>query len=165
MANPSRLFCVLMLLLLAGCAGDREEFRTPHARGYHAGEPEQCVPFARRMSGIELRGDAYSWWDKASPAYERGHYPLEGAVLVLSRTKKLPRGHLAVVTNVINQRFIEVAHSNWGNDKESRSVVYEAMRVEDISTKNNWSQLRFWNHEADQFGFPYPARGFIYPRR
>jgi hypothetical protein len=26
----------------------------------------QCVPFARAASGIQIFGDAWTWWDKAS---------------------------------------------------------------------------------------------------
>lgn len=41
----------------------------------------QCVPYARIVSGVEIRGDALTWWDQAAAQYQRGHEPKKGAVL------------------------------------------------------------------------------------
>ena len=41
----------------------------------------QCVPFARQSSGIQLYGDALSWWDQAAGRYARGRQPKVGAVM------------------------------------------------------------------------------------
>ena len=41
----------------------------------------ECVPFARAASGIQLYGDAWTWWTAADGKYERGTKPREGAVL------------------------------------------------------------------------------------
>jgi hypothetical protein len=62
----------------------------------------------------------------------------------------------------VNHRQIYVTHSNWGNDRHSRRVLYHAMLVEDISRANDWTNVRFWNQEKNVFGFPYTAHGFIY---
>jgi hypothetical protein len=43
----------------------------------------QCVPFARQMSGIEIRGNAETWWYQAEGRYERGQTPREGSVLAM----------------------------------------------------------------------------------
>lgn len=126
-------------------------------------KPEQCVPYARRMSGIEIFGDAHSWWNQAAAQnYPRGQRPAPGAVLVLPRTKKMTHGHVAVVKDVIDSRNINVTHTNWGNTRETRRAIYHSMRVQDISTNNDWSRVRFWNAHDDVFGFPYAANGFIY---
>lgn len=126
-------------------------------------KPEQCVPYARRISGIELFGDAHSWWNKAAAQnYPRGQRPAPGAVLVLPRTKKMTHGHVAVVKDVIDSRNINVTHTNWGNNRETRRALYHSMRVQDISTNNDWSRVRFWNAHDNVFGFPYAANGFIY---
>lgn len=154
------LWMMALLLVVAGCAS--YDFNTPYASGRIAREAEQCVPFARRVSGIDLRGDAHSWWHKASPHYKRGNRPQAGAVLVLSKTPKLRRGHLAVVKRVVNDREIDVTHTNWGSNKKTRAVIYDSMRVQDVSPKNDWTRLRFWNREANTFGLPYAAKGFIY---
>ena len=64
----------------------------------------QCVPYARFMSGIGLRGDAWTWWDKASGIYARGNYPEPGAVLSFPGIDRMPLGHVAVVTQVLSAR-------------------------------------------------------------
>jgi surface antigen len=78
-----------------------------------ADEPEQCVPYARRISGITLYGDAWTWWDQAIEVdLDRGEEPRRGAVLVLDRTSRLSHGHLAVVVTVVDDREIVVSQSN-----------------------------------------------------
>ena len=32
----------------------------------------QCVPFARLMSGIQIFGDAHTWWQQAAGRYQTG---------------------------------------------------------------------------------------------
>lgn len=149
-----------MLFLLTACAGG-ERFQSPYAAGYYASSPMQCVPYARQQSGIQLYGDAHTWWYQAEPRYRRSYYPSPGSVLVLSRTPRMTHGHLAVVRRVINNRQIDVTHSNWGSDSSSRRVIYQLMRVEDVSPQNNWSMVRFWNKDIGSFGFPYATSGFI----
>lgn len=152
-----------MLLLLAGCAGKHGRFDSPYASGRYVDEPVQCVPYAREISGLQLRGDAYTWWNQAMPRYGQGNVPEAGAVLVLAKTKRLRYGHVAVVKRVVDTRHIDVAHSNWGSDKATRSMIYESMRAEDVSARNDWSSVRFWNYHINAYGFPYSALGFIYP--
>lgn len=123
------------------------------------------MPYARRVSGVQIRGDAHTWWDQAAGVYARGPAPAPGAILTLARTPRLKSGHLAVVQNLLGPRDITVTHANWGDDMASRRIVYESMRVQDASPANDWTQVRFWNREAGQFGFPYPVQGFIYPVR
>ena len=164
--NALRITLLLCLaLILSACAtptGTKVTAAEPSfASGVMLAEPVQCVPYARQVSGIQIRGDAHSWWDQAAPG-KRGPAPKPGAVLVLARTGKMTSGHVAVVKDVLGPRLINVTHSNWGNDRESRRVLYHSMRVEDISANNDWTRVRFWNAEKNCFGFPYAARGFIY---
>lgn len=154
MKNMHRFLILLCMLVVTGCSGSRFS-------GFGSSQV-QCVPYARERSGIEIYGDAYSWWDRAAPRYARGHKPRPGAVLVLARTKQMPHGHVAVVQRIVNSREIEVAHTNWGSDAKSRRKVYEAMTVVDVSPRNDWSSVRFWYYDTGSFGFPYAARGFIY---
>ena len=44
----------------------------------------QCVPFARRESGVEIYGNANTWWRQAVGRYETTEEPSEGAVMVVS---------------------------------------------------------------------------------
>jgi hypothetical protein len=161
------------LILLAGCATPNAP-STPVAVPVPPVEPglplaqlqayavkpaigTECVPYARGRSGIGIKGDAYTWWDTAAGHYQRGSLPLAGAVLVLRKTDRLRRGHLAVVTAVVGPREVRVDHANWQPD-----ALITGMAVIDVSPANDWSQLRFWNKDARMWGRIYPAAGFIY---
>jgi surface antigen len=117
-----------------------------------------CVLYARAASAIDIRGDAYTWWDASAGRYLRGSQPEPGAVLVLAKTDRLRLGHVAVVRQVLGDRDILVDHSNWVPGR-----IITSMEVRDVSPTNDWSELRFFNRSAGAFGATYPAYGFIYP--
>lgn len=117
----------------------------------------QCVPYARMVSGINLRGDAYTWWTGATGLYQRGAAPTPGAVLVLAQTGRLRSGHVAVVRQVISSREILVDHANWTPGR-----VTNGQSVYDVSPANDWTMPRFYNADAGVYGSVYPAYGFIY---
>ncbi len=119
----------------------------------------QCVHYARRHSRIEIRGDAWTWWDKAEGRYTRGDKPAVGSVLVLKR-KGASRGHLAVVTRVVNDREVVASHANWLN----KGRIHVDTPIRDVSPDNDWSAVRVWYTPANVLGkSTYPAYGFIYP--
>lgn len=136
--------------LFLDITGPRSSRESPYAT-------MQCVPYARLVSGINLRGDAYSWWHSAEGIYQRGAAPAPGAVLVLAQTERLRSGHVAVVRQVIGAREILVDHANWipGHVTNGQSVY-------DVSPANDWTMPRFYNDEAGVYGGVYPAYGFIY---
>jgi surface antigen len=159
------LLCTL-LLLAAGCAGTvpRQEGLDPDlvARAVQeadalnaAGRRVWCVPFARNASGIEIRGNAGTWWSKAKDGFARGHEPVVGAVMAFSATRKLPLGHVAVVSDVVSEREIRIDHANW-----HRSKVSLGMAVIDVSESNDWSAVRVESN-PDTFGRIYSIDGFI----
>ncbi len=150
-----------LLLLLAACGPSG--FSGPGATGRYSSSIVQCAPYAREVSGVQIRGTAGDWWQAAAGRYQRGNVPARGAVLVLRRSSKNPSGHVAVVKEIMNARLINVTHSNWGNNSSNRRIIYDSMRVEDVSPQNNWTSVRFFNPEVNNFGLPYPAYGFIYP--
>jgi hypothetical protein len=141
--------------------------QAPSADGIHPyqGELMQCVPYAREVSGIDITGDAWSWWDSADGKYQRGHQPRFMSVLVLSRTDRLKLGHVAVVVDVLGPREIRVTHANFGSDPIGRRIIYDSMPAIDVSPGNDWSVVRFWNYQAKAWGITYQASGFIYPER
>lgn len=147
-----------MLVFLAACSSVQDAGQ-PY---YRIKTQTQCVPYARDVSGIQIRGDAHTWWRQAEGRYERGAQPRVGAVMVLSKTQRLKYGHVAVVTKVIDSRNIEVTHANWGGDRHTRTVVYKAMPVKDVSSNNDWSKARFWHYPSSTYGSVYPNSGFIY---
>ena len=123
--------------------------------------PLQCVPYARELSGIDLRGDAWTWWGRAEGSYARGAAPRPGAVLVLSKTRRLRLGHLAVVAEVRGSRDIIVHQANWLNGGE----IHRYTPVRDVSRNNDWSEVRVWYTPGRVFGArTYAAYGFIYPK-
>ena len=64
------------------------------------GQRVWCVPYARNLSGIEIRGNAKDWWGKARSTFERGSEPVVGAVMSFRATRGMPLGHVAVVSDV-----------------------------------------------------------------
>ena len=41
----------------------------------------QCVPYARRVTGVQIYGDAHTWWSQAEGRYAKGSVPKVGAVM------------------------------------------------------------------------------------
>lgn len=119
----------------------------------------QCVAFARADSGIELTGNAVNWWDNAEGVYDRGLRPETGSVLSFRANGHMRLGHVAVVSDVVDSRTIEVDHSHWG----SRGISH-AMSVIDVSENNDWSAVRVEVGHTGTYGGIYPTHGFIYAR-
>jgi len=124
------------------------------------GRKTQCVPFARELSGVNIRGNANKWWDKAAGLYTRSSAPSDGSVLVLRGYRTDRRGHVAVVKEIVSDRMIIVDHANWFNDGK----LYLNSPVIDVSESNDWTQVRVWNTRTNQFGSRvYKVKGFILP--
>ena len=123
----------------------------------------QCAPFARLFSGIQLFGDAYSWWQQAVGKYERGVTPREGAVLVFKAAAGMRVGHVATVSKVISDRIIKVTHANWSIIAGHRGQVERDVTVVDASPNNDWSRVKVWYAPIHDVGtHAYPVYGFIY---
>lgn len=174
--NAGRLAALFVSgMILAGCGG--ASYSQPGAVARLAGPEEvrsgainprivsgskrlQCVPYARWRSKVAIRGDAWTWWDNARGRYRRGAQPAVGAVLVLKRKGRGGRGHLAVVTRVLNDREIVVDHANWLN----RGRIHKDTAVRDVSAANDWSAVKVWYTPGRQYGrTTYYPNGFIYP--
>ena len=119
-----------------------------------------CVLYARNASGIALVGDAWQWWDLATNIYARGGVPEPGSVLAFRANERMPLGHVAVVTRVVNNREIEIDHANWAAGGVTRGVP-----VVDVSANNDWTAVRVSLGSANSFGNIYPTYGFIYDRQ
>ena len=167
---PGLLWGLLLALLLAGCA---ERAPTPAALAPPPSAPPvvlippapqgftYCVPYARLVTGVELFGDAWTWWQAAADRYGRGSTPAPGAILVFKRTDRLQFGHVSVVTEVVGPREIRVTHANWGYAGKARGQVDRDVSIIDASPNNDWSEVRVWN--GGSYGRVYPAHGFVYP--
>lgn len=120
---------------------------------------QQCVPFARAASGVEIYGDANTWWVQAAGRYPRSSSPAPGSVLVLRGYHTNARGHVAVVGAVVSERVIRVDHANWLNGGETSLSV----PVMDVSPANDWSEVRVWHIPGGHWGGrAYQAEGFIH---
>ena len=53
----------------------------------------QCAPYAREISGIQIFGNANTWWSQAAGKYERGNTPKVGSVLAFASFGRMPLGH------------------------------------------------------------------------
>jgi surface antigen len=124
----------------------------------------QCVPFARLISGIQIFGDAWTWWQQAAGRYETGFTPRAGAVLCFKPTARMRLGHVAVVSQVLTDRVVQITHANWSPIEGSRGKVEKDVTVIDVSADGDWSQVKVWyDPNRDLGGSTYATHGFIYP--
>jgi len=123
-------------------------------------KPLQCVPYARAHSGVNIFGDAYTWWEKSQGVYPHSQDPKLRSVMMLTGYAGPNRAHLAVVSSVISSREIRIDHANWFND----GAIYLDDPVRDVSADNDWSEVRVWNIRSQSWGTrTYLVRGFIGP--
>jgi hypothetical protein len=124
-----------------------------------------CVPYARSVTGMEISGNGREWWHNAAGRYARGQRPEAGSILSFPGSGGMSRGHVAVVSRVLNPRIIEIDHANWGGPGIPRGTVMRNIRVLDVSDDNSWTTVRVqtgW--DSTTFGREYPTHGFIHNR-
>ncbi|MBX3593034.1 CHAP domain-containing protein [Sphingomonas sp.] len=119
----------------------------------------QCVPYARMVSGIEIYGNALTWWSQAEGKYERGREPVAGSVMSFAPTARMKLGHVAMVSKVISDREVLLTHANWSR----RGGVEKNVIAIDVSDKGDWSRVKVWFAGNNGLGSSvYPVNGFIY---
>ncbi len=156
MRVQARLFCLAALAALSACAS--HSGRSLQA-GSSRSESIECAPYARRVSGIQLSGDAADWWEGAAGRYRRSGQPSAGSVLVFRRSARLPHGHVSVVTATRSPREITVTQANWVHGRIARSEP-----VVDVSGANDWTAVRVWWEPSGLLGTTiYPTFGFVAP--
>lgn len=137
-----------------------------HAKASHKSSSSpylQCVTFARQLTGMQIFGDAWTWWEKATGKYDEGHAPKPGAVLVFRPQGKMRLGHVAVVSQIITDRYIQVTHANWSPINGRRGQVEDHVNVLDVSDKGDWSKVKVWYGPLNDLGTTvYTTYGFIY---
>jgi hypothetical protein len=184
---PGRRSCLAALLLLPACGGYTGlEYRgvsapAPVADSFRAWRPDlaraglagrlgapdpsaECVPFARTLSGIEIFGDAWTWWDQAAGRFARGRAPEVGSIMVFRVSEEMPFGHVAVVTAVLGPRSLLVSHRNWAGGLEKGRIDLHRP-VEDASPRNDWSRVRVWHAATGRLGpGAHSLAGFVHAR-
>ena len=123
----------------------------------------QCVPYAREVSGIQIFGDAHTWWDQAAGRYERGNAPKVGAVMAFRPHRNMQLGHVAAVSRVVDSRTVLLRHANWSPINGRRGQVENDVKAIDVSPDNDWSRVRVWYAPLGDLGTTvWPVNGFIY---
>jgi surface antigen len=131
--------------------------------GAHAEDYWQCAAFARVFSGIQIVGDAWTWWEKATGHYLKGQTPQAGAVLVFKPQGAMRLGHVAVVTQVLTDRIIQVTHANWSRIDGARGKIEQNVTVVDISPAGDWTEVKVWYDPLRDLGTTsYATYGFVY---
>lgn len=126
----------------------------------------QCVPYARERSGVQIYGEARTWWDQAAGRYKRGTTPRRGAVMTFQPTGSMVLGHVAAVSRVIDSRTVLLDHANWSPINGRRGQIERDVRAVDVSPANDWSQVRVWYAPLGELGTTaWPVAGFIYNDR
>ena len=134
--------------------------------GTHLPPYLQCVPHARQVSGIQIYGDAWTWWNQADGRYARGYKPKVGAVMALRPHGNSRLGHVAAVSRIIDSRTILIRHANWSPIDGRRGQIEDNVRVVDVSEANDWSEVRIWYAPIGALGGSHwPVQGFIYPAK
>lgn len=126
----------------------------------------QCVPYAREVSGIQIRGDAWTWWDQAEGKYARGYRPKVGAVMAFKPYGKMELGHVAAVSRIVDSRTVLLRHANWSPIDGRRGQIEDNVEAVDVSPDNDWSEVRVWFAPIQGLGGTHwPVQGFIYPAK
>ena len=124
----------------------------------------QCVPYARQISGIQIYGDAHSWWQQADGKYAKGKRPAPGAVMAFKPYRSMQLGHVAAVSKVLDSRRVLLDHANWSPINGRKGQIERNVLAEDVSAANDWSEVRVWYTPIGGLGTTrYPVHGFIYP--
>jgi surface antigen len=123
----------------------------------------QCVPYARQASGVQIFGNAKTWWTQAAGRYERGSKPKVGAVMSFKATWSMPLGHVGTVSKIVSDREVLIDHANWSSIGGRRGHIERGARVLDVSANGDWSAVRVWYAPMKGLGTStYPLNGFIY---
>jgi len=126
----------------------------------------QCVPYARQLTGIQIYGDARTWWQQAEGRYERGSTPRVGAVMAFVPHRNMTLGHVAAVSQVIDSRTVLLDHANWSPIGGRRGQIEKDVRAIDVSPANDWSEVKVWYGPIEGIGTTaWPIHGFIYGTR
>ncbi len=123
----------------------------------------QCVPYARTVSGIQIYGDAHTWWNQAEGRYARGDRPKVGAVMAFKPHGNSHLGHVAAISRIIDSQTVLIRHANWSPINGRRGQIEDDVRAVDVSPNNDWSEVRVWFAPIQNLGGTHwPVQGFIY---
>ena len=156
----------LAAIVLCACTTPvlAEDFADADGNGAELDAYLQCVPYARQVSGIDLYGDAYTWWEQAQGRYATGATPRVGAVMAFQPHRNMRLGHVAAISRVLDSRRVLLDHANWSPVNGRRGQIERDVLAIDVSQNNDWSEVRVWYAPLGEVGTTtWPVSGFIYP--
>lgn len=165
MTGFRRVLSAIALLMLMAWSADALAAPVRQRAPAPSKDPRiNCVQYVKRVSDFTLSGNGWQWWDRAEAVYERGNRPQTGSVMVFKRSGRMVNGHIAIVSQIVDERTIRVDHANWAPRGPRKGRIDHGVQVQDISKANDWSLVRVWYEPADAFGRSYPVYGFVYPK-
>ncbi len=126
----------------------------------------QCVPYARRVTGVNIFGDAHTWWGQAEGRYAKGKVPKVGAVMSFRAGGSSRLGHVAAVSRIVDSRTVLISHANWSPINGRRGQIEKNVQAIDVSPNNDWSEVRVWYAPIKALGGRrWALNGFIYNKK
>lgn len=126
----------------------------------------QCVPYARRVTGVNIFGDAHTWWGQAEGRYATGKLPKVGAVMSFRAGGSSRLGHVAAVSGIVDSRTVLISHANWSPINGRRGQIEKNVQAVDVSPNNDWSEVRIWYAPIKALGGRrWALNGFIYNKK
>ena len=166
MCHPDRMKRMLTIAAVVAFAFPGAVHAEPADRAGELPPYLQCVPYARERSGVQIYGDARTWWEQAAGRYKRGNMPKQGAVMAFRPSGSMALGHVAAVAEVIDKRTVLLDHANWSPIDGRRGQIERGVMAVDVSPANDWSQVRVWYDPLQDLGTTaWPVVGFIYSER
>ncbi len=84
-------------------------------------------------------------------------------MLVFKPQGSMHLGHVAVVSQVLTDRIIQVTHANWSAIDGSRGKIEQNVTVVDVSPLGDWTEVKVWYDPLRDLGkTTYVTYGFIY---
>ena len=112
----------------------------------------QCAPYARTISGVDIHGNANTWWGQAAGRYERGQTPKEGAVLAFESTRRMRLGHgicvmpprinhpARVAERIATLDLLSNGRVEWGTGESGTAMELEGFGVDPDLKKDMWRE-------------------------
>jgi surface antigen len=161
----TRIIALAVLASAVPATADSASYNSSRSAGVSRELPPylQCVPYAREQSGVQIYGDAHTWWGQAKGKFARGKRPKVGAVMAFQPHRNMKLGHVAAVSKIVDSRTILLRHSNWSPINGRRGQIENDVKAIDVSPNNDWSSVRVWYDPIQALGkTAWPIHGFIY---
>lgn len=124
----------------------------------------QCVEYARNRSGIQIYGDAWTWWGKTQ---DKGSAPYAGSVMVWPKSTGVGNyGHVAYVSKVVSSDTVIIDHANWNTSTGAvDGRIYTNITVKDTSG-GKWTSVKLQKEKigssVTKWTSSVPLNGFVY---